>query len=498
MMFWLLLLLVQVTSVSNFILIIADDLGYNDLTCYGAPSTNTPNIDMLAREGIRFTQFLTTGSLCTPSRGSILTSRYPIELGLYTSLHYPYDNLFRVFNPSSVGCMLNNYTTVAQYLKESYYKYYTIHIGKHHLGSNTQKKCLPHDTGYDYFFGLPYSHEQDNEAYILFPPMPLYENDVIIEQPVNLSTLTSRYTDKILGYLDIFANTQQPFFITYASEQPHVPLKINNDFSGTSPRGIFGDALNELDDSIGQIISRLRKNKLDQNTLVIFISDNPAWINCTYASGLVSVSQLECGFNYPYNGGKGGTETGSYTIPAIMWMPEYIKPTVSFGLRSTLDILPTILQMANISISDDIQGYSLVPLFDKINITSPYIFFPYWRDSLLYALRYGPWVAHYITRSDFGNEYPVYHYPPLLFNVELNPSETITYNTSDYQEIFNIIDNEYNTIINETIRGQSQLNLQNFSIMPCCNVVPNETLFWEYLEDHDYDMAVWEYLGCVC
>jgi arylsulfatase A len=453
---------------------------------------------MLAREGIQFTQFLTTSSLCTPSRGAMLTSRYPVELGLYTSFEYPYDNDARVFNPSSVGCMLDNFTTIAQYLKNSYYKYYNVYIGKHHLGSNTQKHCLPHYHGYDYYYGIPYSHEQNNEGYALFPPCPLYENDKIIEQPVNLSTLTDRYTEKILDYLDMFANTKQPFFITYASEHPHVPITINNRFSGTSKRNIYGDALNELDWSVGQIIERLKKNNLDKTTLVIFISDNPAWINCTVASGLVSVSQLECGFNYPYSGGKGGTETGSFVIPTIMWMSGYIRPNISTVLRSILDIVPTMLHMANISIPPELKGYTLIPLFDRFNYTSPYTFFPYWRDGNLYAMRYGAWVAHYITRSDFGNDAPVYHYPPLLYNVEWNPSETIIYNTSDYPDIFKIIDSEYNRTINETIKGPEQFNSQNFTVMPCCNAIPNETLFREYLQDHEYSMAVWEILGCVC
>lgn len=498
MFFILSLLVLSVHSVSNFILIQADDLGYNDLTAYGAPSTLTPNIDMLAREGLQFRQFLSTSSLCTPSRGALLTSHYPVELGLYTQLNYPFDNLFRVFNPSSVGCMLDTYTTVAEYLKNSYYKYYNVYIGKHHLGSNIKKTCLPHHHGYDYFYGLPYSHEQNNEGYVLFPPCPLYENDVILEQPVNLSTLTQRYTDKILEYLDEFAETQQPFFITYASEHPHVPITVSPKFSGTSNRGIYGDALNELDDSIGQIISRLRKNNLDKNTLVIFLSDNPAWINCTYASGLVTVSQLECGFNFPYSGGKGGTSTGSLTIPAIMWMSGYIKPAIYSGLRSILDILPTMLHMANISIPSDVKGYTLVPLFDKINMTSPYTFFPYWRDDELYALRYGPWVAHYVTRSDFGNDPPVYHNPPLLRQVEWNPSETISYNTSDYPDVYLAISTEYERILNETVFGKSQFDLQQFSVMPCCNVQPDETAFWKYVKEHDFSMAAWELLGCVC
>src|SRR5271165_6249414 len=185
----LLLLFVYYThSVSNFILIVTDDVGYNDLTCYGSPTIRTPNIDFLAREGLRFTQFVTTSSLCTPSRGAMMTGRYPIKTGLYTQLQYPYDNGFRVFYPTSVGCLPKNETTIAEYLKNSYYKYATAMIGKHHLGHNQNSTCLPLYRGFDYFYGLPYSHEEGNDEYAIWPPIPLYSSNNIVQQPVNLST----------------------------------------------------------------------------------------------------------------------------------------------------------------------------------------------------------------------------------------------------------------------------------------------------------------------
>jgi arylsulfatase A len=491
----LLLIINHVIAVPNFILIVADDLGYNDLSVYGSRTIYTPNIDKLANEGMRFTQFYTTASLCTPSRGSMFTGKYPIEIGMYTHLKYPYDNFLRVFYPTSVGHLSQNYTIISEYLKNSSAKYFTAMIGKWHLGHT----LLPVDRGFDYFYGLPYSHEEGYPGpfpeSVLWPPVPLYFNKTIIKQPFNQSSLTDDYTQNALNLLNMWNSTKQPFFLHIAYEQPHIPLFAK---TNTSLRGLYGDAVHDMDASIGIIFNRLKELKLDDNTIIVFLSDNGAWVNPSSGFPNSPSKPLDGGCNAPFYDGKGSTWEGGVAIPAFIWGNQ-ITTSISYGVATIMDILPTFLELADVRINDttNIQGHSLVPRF-KGNDTSPYTFVYFWRENVLYAIRYMGFKAHFYTRPGFGNDPPIFYDPPLLYNVEWNPSENVLLDPKKYKGIIKIIIEEYKRITHSVVKGIPQYGEQSWKIIPCCNNQFNKTDFDVLLKNHEYSLALWYKLGCVC
>jgi arylsulfatase len=434
----------------------------------------------------------------------MLTGRLPVRSGLYTSLDYPADNGFRVFYPSSVGCMPHTEVMLQEYLKNSTWKYYNAMIGKWHLGHNPKVGCLPTSRGFDFFYGLPYSHEEGypgpSPEDLIWPPVPLMSGSVVVQQPANYSDLTPRYTQKVLNLLDQFAQTHQPFFMHVAYEEPHVPLFASPAFLGTSRRGLYGDAVEEMDDSIGQIINKLRTTDLAKNTLVIFASDNGAWINPGSGIAHGATTPLDGGCNGPFSDGKGSTWEGGMRGPAIFWWPGVIQPGSTLEVASIMDIVPTFLDLASIPKPNNtiLDGFSLVPMLTGKNGTSPYTFFYYWREHILYAIRYGPWKAHYYTRPGFGNDPPVAHDPPLLVNVEWDPSETHPFNVTDYPDIYATIDQEYQHHVNTTVKGIPQYGPQNWTLVPCCNGAFNSTEFLEYIREHEWSLAIWDELGCVC
>lgn len=487
----------------NFIVILADDLGYNDLGSYGSPTIRTPHLNRMSREGIQFTQFYSAGSLCSPSRAAFLTGRLPIRTGVYTHLQYPLDNDFRVFYPSSVGCLLGGEITLAEYLRNSSLKYSCAMIGKNHIGHNPTAQCLPIHRGFDSFLGLPFSHEEGWPTYpegLLWPPVPLYREDTIIEQPFNSSTLTIRYNQEILSLLNKYSETHQPFFIHYAPENPHVPLFTSPSFMNSSKRGTYGDAVQEVDDSVGQILQKLRDTGLDKNTLVVFASDNGAWVNVSSDTPYSGVSQFDGGCNGILSGEKGGTLEGGFRVVSLFWWPSRIQPGVSMEVASMLDIVPTFLELAGIQLPPNVtlDGHSLVPLLTGKNSSSPYTFFYYWRDASLYAIRYGPYKCHFYTRSGFGNDPPLAHVPCLLFQLEWDPSESFSLNSTQYQQTINVIETEYAHHLETITRGPSQLEDQDWSLIPCCQGVVNLTLVLHALEECGPGLGMWQHLGCIC
>ena len=490
------------TSVPNLIVILVDDLGYNDLGTYGSPTIQTPNINQLAREGIQFTQFYSAGSLCSPSRAALLTGRLPIRTGIYTHLPYPLDNDFRVFYPSSSGCLPSNETTLAEYLRKSPHKYTCAFIGKNHLGHNPEERCLPTHRGFDDFFGLPYSHEEGWPSFpegLLWPPIPLYKGDSIVEQPVNLSTLTPRYNQEILSLLDSYAESHQPFFLSYNPEQPHIPLFSSPTFVNTSLRGAYGDAVQEVDDSIGQIIKKLKETGLDRNTLIIFASDNGAWVNASNGLPDSPIKPFDGGSNGILSGEKGGTLEGGFRVVCLFWWPGVIQPQISMSVASLLDLVPTFLELLGQPLPDvTLDGYSLVPLLLGKNTTSPYFYFYYWRDSVLYAIRAGAYKCHFYTRSGFGNDPPIYHEPCLLYNLEWDPAEKIILNVTQYTSIYQGIQTEYIRYLNSISPAPSQLESQNWTLVPCCQGNVTLPLIQDALHEYGFGLQMWQQLGCSC
>lgn len=381
----------------NFVILFADDLGYGDLGCYGHPTIRTPNLDRMAAEGMRFTQFYCAAPVCTPSRAALLTGRLPIRSGMCSSKS-------NVLYQTSSGGLPASEITIAEALKAK--KYATACIGKWHLGHLPQ--YLPTRNGFDSFYGLPYSNDMTNKA---TGGVPLLRNEEIIENPTDLSTLTPRYTAEAIKFIE--GHKEQPFFLYLPYTYPHVPLHASDEFRGRSARGLFGDAVEEVDWSVGQILDTLRKSGLSERTFVFFTSDNGPWL----------VKKLNGGSPGLLREGKGTTFEGGMREPGIAWWPGKIKPTVSLEMGSTLDLLPTILSLAGAAASTDrpLDGYDISPVLLG-NGSSPRQEMVFYNGEELFAYRKGRYKIHVVT-SDYCHKGFRPQNPPLLYDLLEDPSE---------------------------------------------------------------------------
>ncbi len=422
----------QFKSISkpNFIVVFVDDMGYGDLGSYGHPTINTPNLDKMAYEGQKWTQFYSASSVCTPSRAALLTGRLPIRngmIGLKT----------RVLFPNSIYGLPHSEITIAEKLKESGYK--TAAIGKWHLGH--KKEYLPLQHGFDYYYGIPYSNDMDkingetccpgtkywqkygkkNPGSINYYNVPLIENNDIIERPVDQTTITKRFSDKAVEF--IRNNRKDNFFIYLAHNLPHIPLYASDKFLGKSKRGLYGDVIEEIDYGIGLIIEELKKNNLDKNTIIVFTSDNGPWLPFETHSGSAGLLRE----------GKGTTWEGGQRVPGIFWGAG-IKPGVISDIGSTMDIFPTLLEMSGTGMVNDriMDGISIKnTLLDHEPSSRETIF--YYRSREIYAVRYGKFKVHYITQGEYnyprGSNKKYILDKPLLYNLNIDPSEK--YNIAD-------------------------------------------------------------------
>lgn len=399
----------------NVVIILADDLGYGDLGCYSHPSIRTPNLDRMAAEGMRFTDFYVAACVCTPSRAALLTGRLPIRSGMSGDLQH------RVQNRNSPGGLPPEEITIARALKGKGYA--TQCVGKWHLGHHPQN--LPTRHGFDGFYGLRWSNDMEpargipKGASARLHPKPewwnctLMRNDQPIEQPADLSTLTRRYTEEAVRFIQ--QNRKRPFFLYFAHTYPHIPLFASKPFQNTSPRGLYGDVVEELDWSVGQVLDSLRKQGLDKNTLVFFTSDNGPWLVKDLVGGCAGLLQ----------GGKGSTWEGGMREPGIAWWPGRIKAgTVNRELACSMDLFNTCLTLAGAPIPSDriIDGVDMTPMLlgkgpSRRNMVI------YYNGDEVYALRKGPYKAHFATYSGYGQEAPANHNPPLLFHLPNDPGE---------------------------------------------------------------------------
>jgi arylsulfatase A len=316
----------------NIVIIFCDDLGYGDLSCYGHPTLHTPNLDRMAAEGVRFTQFYSAAEVCTPSRAALLTGRLPIRNGMCSSQR-------RVLFGNSQGGLPAHEITLAEVLKQQGYA--TACIGKWHLGHLPE--YLPTQNGFDYYFGVPYSNDMDRVAdapagrkafddpRIEYWNVPLMRNESIIERPAEQTTLTRRYTDETIQF--IREHQTHPFFIYLAHTMPHVPLFRSGEFEGRSRRGLYGDVVEEIDAGVGKILDTLRSTGLDQNTMVFFTSDNGPWL----------IFQEQGGSAGLLKDGKGSTWEGGMREPALAWWPGRIPGgRLVHDLGCTMDLFVTV------------------------------------------------------------------------------------------------------------------------------------------------------------
>jgi arylsulfatase A len=399
----------------NIIIIMADDLGYGDLGCYGHPSIRTPNLDRMAGEGMRFTDFYSSAPVCTPSRAGLLTGRLPVRTGMSS-------NTRRVLFPDSSGGLPSDEVTIARALKSRGYA--TACVGKWHLGHLPQ--YLPTRHGFDFYFGIPYSNDMDRDPASprgrdgMFNPrieywkVPLLRNETEVERPVEQQTLTRRYTEEALRWID--QNKDRPFFLYFPHTFPHVPLFASDKFRGTSPRGLYGDVVEELDWSVGQVLDLLRRERLSENTFVFFTSDNGPWLPQEHHGGSAGLLRE----------GKGSTWEGGMRVPAIAWWPGRIRSGVTTReLAVNLDLFPTSLALAGAALPADrvLDGSDMAPiLFGSGKSNRQTVFF--YRDEQIYAVRKGAYKAHVVTQPGYGSEPPMrQHDPPLLYNLAEDPSE---------------------------------------------------------------------------
>ncbi|MEN6425527.1 MAG: sulfatase-like hydrolase/transferase [Phycisphaerales bacterium] len=358
----------------NFIVVFIDDMGYADVGCFGAEGYETPNIDRLAAEGVRFTDFYAAASSCTPSRAALMTGCYPQRVGL------PY-----VLGPEARIGIGDGETTIAQTLKPLGYA--TACYGKWHLGHHSQ--FLPTRHGFDEYFGLPYSNDmwpRHPENPTGYPDLPLIESERVVAYDPDQTQLTTWYTERAVRFIE--RNQDQPFFLYLPHSMVHVPLFVSDKFKGKSKRGLFGDVVMEIDWSVGQIVSMLRRLGLDKNTMVLFCSDNGPWLSYGDHAGSAA----------PLREGKGTTFDGGQREPTILWWPGRIPGgRVCSEPVSTMDMLPTIAGLAGAELPDHkIDGKDIWPVIvGERGAQSPHEAFYYYQGWALEAVRSGKWKLHF-------------------------------------------------------------------------------------------------------
>ncbi|WP_304232963.1 sulfatase [Jiulongibacter sediminis] len=377
----------QKSDSPNIVLIFMDDMGYGDLSCYGASTYRTENIDRLAAEGIRFTSFLSAQAVCSASRAALMTGSYPNRMNIHGA-YFPGDK---------VGLHPNE-TTIAELLKEKGYT--TAIYGKWHLGD--EKEFLPLQQGFDEYVGIPYSNDMWPVGYDGKPSsagwkatiakLPIVVNNEISEYVETLedqAKLTTLYTERAVSFIE--KNRNKPFFLYLPHSMPHVPIGVSDKFKGKSGQGLYADLMLEIDWSVGQIMQTLQKNGLDENTLVIFTSDNGPWLN--YGN--------HAGSSGGFREGKGVSYEGGHRVPGIVrWKGHVPAGMVCNQLTSTIDLLPTIAEICGTSMpADKIDGVSLKEIFDGNMDAKPREFFAYYyRRNNLEAVRKDHWklvLPHY-------------------------------------------------------------------------------------------------------
>jgi uncharacterized sulfatase len=370
----------------NIVLIVADDLGYGDIGAYGADLIDTPNLDRLAENGIRLLDFYTAANVCTPSRAGLLTGRQPIRMGLAAGVIFP--NSDHGLPPAE--------RTLPEILSQA--GYHTAMIGKWHLGH--QPVYWPTNQGFDSFYGVPYSNDMS--------PFPLYRGEEVIEQEAEQATLTRRYTEEAVQVIEEAGD--QPFFLYLAHTFPHIPLHASPEFRGRSQAGLYGDTVEEIDWSTGEILDALTQHEIADRTIIIVTSDNGPWFEGSSAA---------------LRDRKGGSWDGGYRVPFLATWPGVIPAgSVSEGVITGLDLLPTLLRLAGIETPAglELDGQDVSALLAGESAAPDRTVFFFNEDQIVGA-RSGSW--RLVTQTT----YKTYDIPlaalgyPLLFDLRLDPQQ---------------------------------------------------------------------------
>ena len=362
---WLVLytsLAAQPARSPNIVFIYVDDMGYGDLGSFGAKAIKTPNLDRMAAEGLKLTSFYSVSPVCTPSRAALLTGRYAARMGI-ENMH-----LSNVLTFQDKTGLPTNETTIATALKARGYA--TAAIGKWHLGHLAPHRPIDH--GFDYYFGIPYSNDMQ--------PSMLKKMDEIIEQPVKQETLTLRYTEEATRFIE--QNKAKPFFLYLPHNMPHIPLFASEKFKNKSAGGLYGDVVEELDWSVGEVLATLKRLSLDKNSIVFFASDNGPWYQ---------------GSPGPLRGRKGWTYDGGVRVPGIVRWPSKIKAgTVSDEPLATIDIFPTLMALTGDANGGKLplDGRNAVNFLLGREKASPGNLYLFFDKEFLQTARFGKWKIH--------------------------------------------------------------------------------------------------------
>lgn len=421
--------LLQARQKPNVVIIFTDDQGYQDLGCYGSPLIQTPSIDRMAKDGLKLTDFYVSASVSSASRAGLLTGRLNTKNGVKG-----------VFFPES-AVMPSEEITLAEALKEQGYT--TGCFGKWHLGD--LKGHLPTDQGFDYYYGIPYSNDMYiapsqqfapdaifREGYTLVKAKedqefvrtssraavkkrlnnasPLFEGDRIIEYPCDQSTTTRRYFDHAIDFVEQH-NKQQPFFLYITPSMPHVPLFVSEQFRGKSKRGLYGDAVEEIDWNVGRFLDYLDTKGLAENTLVIFASDNGPWLSFKEEGGSAD----------PLRGGKFSYYEGGVRVPCIIrWKGVVPAGVTSDAIIASIDLFPTIMHYAGShSFKQEIDGINVSSFFENpsLRLRDEYV---YVKSGQVHGIRKGDWVYLPKTGNSKFKEGDV----PELFNLKQDVGES--------------------------------------------------------------------------
>ncbi|XP_071852143.1 arylsulfatase-like isoform X2 [Apostichopus japonicus] len=482
-------------SLFDNLLATKDDVGYGDLASYGHPTQEFGPIDEIAQRGIRFTQAYSADSVCSPSRASLLTGRFPVRTGAWGEQN-------RIWMPTSKHGLPHYEVTIAEALKEKGYT--TGIVGKWHLGTNRFShddfSYFPSSQGFDFVghvlpFGGSYACEGSGrygDIDAIFCAL-CYGNE-IVQQPYYYQNLSVTLLNDTITF--IRNNKDRSFFFFYSATHNHVPMYASKSFEGSSMRGPYGDGMNELAWVVSSIVQEVRNQDIEDNTLIVFTSDNGPQLEYCEEGGDPGI----------FRGGKTNSFEGGYRVPLISYWPGVIEPGVSHEIFSALDLLPTFIDLAGGHLADDREydGMNNVnALLGKGPSSRDFVMF-YNRD-VLFAVRFGDYKVHFFTQDDrpsqyFGRlcqpfVYPMtiffycdekdvslecvhYHDPPLIFNLQADPTESYMLDASLYTELLDRIQNLVKNHERTIVRAPPLMDENSDDTTPCCNIMEECICNW--------------------